>query len=169
VPAQGTGEIGGAEPDWSGVSGQDPSAPIEGLALKLLAVREHSRLELERKLRVRGFDGDLVDAVIERLTRSGAIDEARMAELYVSERAGKGFGPLRIRAELAERGLAEDLFSPYLHAMEGLWPEYLAAAHDRRFGAGPPADRSDYAKRGRFLERRGFPAGMIRRVLRWKD
>jgi len=161
--------MGEAAPNVSEWSDQDPAVPVERLALKLLAAREHSRLELERKLRARGFDGGLVAVVIERLARAGAIDEARMAEHYVSERAGKGFGPLRIRAELGERGLAEDLFGPYLSAMEGRWPDYLGAAHDRRFGADPPLDRSDYAKRGRFLERRGFPADMIRRYLRWKD
>jgi len=161
--------LGEAASEVSESSRQDHSVLVERLALKLLAAREHSRLELERKLRARGFDGDLVGAVIERLTRSGAVDEARMAEHYVSERASKGFGPLRIRAELGERGLAEDLFGPYLSAMEGRWPDYLGAAHDRRFGAGPPVDRSDYAKRGRFLERRGFPADMIRRYLRWTD
>ena len=150
-------------------SDQDPSAPIERLALKLLAAREHSRVELMRKLRSRGFDPGLVGAVLERLTLTGAIDEARLAEHYVAERAGKGFGPLRIRAELWEKGLPEDLFDHHLEALEGEWPDYLAAAHDRRFGPGRPTDRADCARRGRFLEQRGFPPEMIRRYLRWND
>lgn len=155
--------------DESDLSGQDPSAPIERLALKLLAIREHSRRELTRKLGGRGFDPALVDAVIDRLTRSGALDESRLAEHYVAERSGKGFGPLRIRAELREKGLPEDLFDPYLKAFDGVWPEHLAAAHDRRFGPTRPTDRADYARRGRFLEQRGFSPEMIRRYLRWND
>jgi regulatory protein len=148
---------------------QDPTIAIERLALKLLAAREHSRLELTRKLRSRGFDAALVAAVIARLNRTGAIDEARLAEQYVAERAGKGFGPLRIQGELWEKGLPEELFDPYLDALADAWPDYLAAAHDRRFGPGRPVDRADFGRRARFLEQRGFPSEMIRRYLRWTD
>lgn len=156
-------------PDEWGLSGLDPSGPIERLALKLLATREHSRRELARKLGARGFDPALVDGVIDRLTRSGALDESRLAEHYVAERSGKGFGPLRIRAELWEKGLPEDLFDPYIAALEAVWPDYLAAVGERRFGPGQPVDRADYARRARFLEQRGFPPEMIRRYLRCSD
>lgn len=142
---------------------------LERLALKLLAAREHSRLELARKLGTRGFAPAQVAAVIDRLTLEGALDETRLAEHYVSERAGKGFGPLRILAELREKGLPETLIAPHLQGLEGAWPDTLAAAHDRRFGPTRPTDRADYARRGRFLEQRGFPPEMIRRYLRWND
>lgn len=158
-----------AAPDPWGPSGEDPAAPIERLALRLLAAREHSRLELARKLRARGFESSLADLVLERLARSGALDEARLVAHYVAERVSKGFGPLRIHAELREKGLPDALIEPQLKAMEGEWSERLAAAHDRRFGASPPSDRADYARRGRFLEQRGFPSDMIRRHLSWSD
>ena len=151
------------------LSGDDPSAPIERLALKLLGAREHSRLELARKLQARGFEPTLVDRVIDRLSLAGALSEARLVERYVAERVSKGFGPLRIRAELREKGLPDVLIEPQLEEMQGAWPEHLAVAHDRRFGAGPPTDRADYARRGRFLEQRGFPPELIRRHLRWSD
>lgn len=150
-------------------SDQAPTTPIERLALKLLAAREHSELELTRKLCSRGFETALVAVVIARLRRVGAIDEARLARHYVAERAGKGFGPLRIRGELWEKGLPEDLIAPHIAALAESWPDHLAAAHDRRFGPGPPMDRSDYGRRARFLEQRGFPREMIRRYLRWTD
>lgn len=142
---------------------------IERLVLKLLAAREHSRAELTRKLRARGYDPRSVEAVLERLTRTGAIDEARLAELYVAERARKGFGPLRIQAELWEKGLSETLIDPYLDALGEAWPQHLADVHDRRFGPGAPIDRADYLRRARFLEQRGFPSELIRRFLRSKD
>ena len=149
------------EPD--GAEGRD--AEILSRALRLLGAREHTRLELARKLAARGFERDEVESVLERLAASGALDESRAAERYVAERAGKGFGPLRIRAELSEKGLPESAYEPYLTAMEDDWPRLLAEAHDRRFGSTPPADRADYARRGRFLEQRGFPAALIRRHL----
>ncbi len=135
----------------------------------MLAGREHSRLELARKLAARGLDPDAVGAALDRLAAEGALDEARLAGHYVGERAGKGFGPVRIRVELREKGLAEALIDRYLEPMSEEWPACLARAHDRRFGQTPPADRADYAKRARFLEQRGFTPDSIRRLLRLHD
>ncbi len=156
---------GGEGPGAAG----DRDSQLEGLALRLLASREHSRLELGRKLRARGFTPDQVDVLLTRLCASGTLDESRLVEVYVAERQRKGFGPLRIRAELAEKGLPDALIAPHLSDDAADWLELLAAAHDRRFGADAPADRADFARRGRFLEQRGFPVEMIRRYLRWND
>jgi regulatory protein len=147
----------------------DPVAEACARGVRLLAGREHSRAELARKLAARGFEPGDVARALDRLAESGALSDARAAERYVAERAAKGFGPLRIRAELLEKGVPESLFGPYLGPMDAAWPELLAAAHDRRFGSEPPADRADYARRGRFLEQRGFPAGLIRRHLAGRD
>lgn len=147
----------------------DPLALLERLALKLLAIRDHSRLELSRKLAARGFEPLAVESLLTRLVAAGALNESRLAEHYAAERAGKGFGPLRIRAELREKGLPDALIEPQLRSLEGEWSDHLAALSERRFGPNPPTERADYAKRGRFLEQRGFPPEMIRRYLRWND
>jgi regulatory protein len=155
------------------MSEDDPGAAIERLALKLLANREHSRLELMRKLVVRGFDSADIDPVLDRLTADGSLDESRLAERYVAERADKGFGPLRIRRELKDKGLSDSAIEPHLAPMAGDWPARLAAVHDRRFGPALPSDapddRGELARRVRFLEQRGFPSETIRRFLRWND
>jgi regulatory protein len=148
---------------------QDQSAAIERLALKLLAIREHSRLELARKLSARGFDPDAVEAVLAGLADQGALDEVRLTETYITERVGKGFGPIRIRAELREKGLADAAITPFLDAKNDEWPTLLVEAHNRRFGQSPPTDQADYGRRGRFLEQRGFPPELIHRHLRRKD
>jgi regulatory protein len=142
---------------------------VERLALKLLVAREHSRLELARKLATRGCDGEFIAAALDRLTADGSIDEARLADHYVAERVGRGFGPLRIRAELREKGVAEDLIERSLALLCDQWPTCLASTHDRRFGSEPPADRAEFGKRARFLEQRGFSTDSIRRFLRWTD
>ncbi|NKN32284.1 regulatory protein RecX [Marichromatium bheemlicum] len=132
-------------------------------------MREHARLELTRKLTARGFPAPAIDVVLDRLEAEGALDETRLVERYVAERVEKGFGPLRIRAELNDKGVADALIEPQLRHLREAWPEHLAALHARRFGDTPPADRASYAKRARFLARRGFPTDMIRRLLRWND
>ena len=147
----------------------DPSGAVERLAIKLLAAREHSRLELTRKLAARGFGEAEVARVLDRLTAEGSLNESRMAELYVAERVRKGFGPLRIRRELKDKGLSDAAIEPHLDPMTGDWPERLALVHDRRFGPDAPSDLQELARRARFLEQRGFPSEAIRRFLRWND
>ncbi|MBK1717598.1 RecX family transcriptional regulator [Thiocystis violacea] len=117
----------------------------------------------------RGLGSSAVDGALERLLAQGAVNEARLAEHYVAERVGKGFGPLRIRGELREKGLDATLIDRYLEPMSEEWPSCLARVHDRRFGPEPPTDRADYAKRARFLEQRGFTPDSIRRLLRFHD
>jgi regulatory protein len=139
---------------------------MERVALGLLAAREHSRGELARKLAARGFAGDKIEGTLDALASAGLIDEGRLAEAYVSERLNKGFGPLRIRQELRAKGLPEELIAPHLRLDQEDLLERIAAAHDRRFGREAAPNASERARRGRFLEYRGFPAEAITRFLR---
>ncbi|EXJ16303.1 regulatory protein RecX [Imhoffiella purpurea] len=150
-------------------SDSDPVVAAQRQALRLLAGREHSRLELERKLASRGFDASAIGEALVRLEREGALDESRLAERYVEERIDKGFGPLRIRSELRNKGVDDALIDRCLQGSSETWEARLAAVCDRRFGAEPPEDRADVARRARFLAQRGFPTESIRRLLRWND
>ena len=120
-------------------------------------------------LTARGFDTADIEAALARLMAEGSIDESRLAEHYVAERIGKGFGPLRIRGELREKGLADELIDHHLEPLKDAWAGVLATVHDRRFGNEPPTDRADLGRRARFLEQRGFPTDSIRRFLRRHD
>ncbi|HET8699341.1 MAG TPA: regulatory protein RecX, partial [Gammaproteobacteria bacterium] len=76
-------------------------------ALDLLARREHSRLELERKLGARGFVPEVIATALNHLEQSGALAGDRFTESFIRSRAARGQGPVRIRAELAARGVDE--------------------------------------------------------------
>jgi regulatory protein len=138
---------------------------VETVAVRLLAGREHARSELRRKLLARGQEADVVDAVLDDLTRRGLQSDARFAEQYVAARAARGYGPVKIRAELRERGLDDALIEEHLDERDAVWRQRLEAAARKRFGAGAPADYADRARRARFLEYRGFGADLIRRTL----
>jgi regulatory protein len=71
-------------------------------AVALLARREHSRVELTRKLAAKGFPEDLIGATLDDLECSGTLAAARFAESFIRTRVAKGQGPTRIRAEFAE-------------------------------------------------------------------
>ncbi len=138
---------------------------IQRTALGLLATREHSRNELARKLAVRGFAEDAVATVLDALAAAGRLDESRLAEAYVGERLRKGFGPLRIRQELRGKGLSDELIDPHLRLSQEAWLGLIAAAHGKRFGPAMSVDARERARRGRFLEYRGFPPDLIARFL----
>ncbi len=149
----------------SDVVEQDDATAVELTAVKLLASREHSRYELRRKLVARHPDGALVDAVLDDLTDQRLLDDERFTESYVAQRSRKGYGPVRIRAELAERGIEGSLVECWLESAGDRWAELLADVAHRKFGDAPAEDMRALSKRGRFLEQRGFPVGLIRRYL----
>ena len=143
----------------------DEAALVELAAVKLLSAREHSRHELCRKLRARHADRGLIESVLDELGRRGLLSDERFTENYVERRSRKGYGPLRIRAELAERGVASELSARWIDEGPFDWDGILNDAALRKFGDGKAADRRSLAKRGRFLEQRGFPLGLVGRYL----
>jgi len=144
---------------------QDESIAVELTAVKLLAGREHSRQELRRKLNSRHADADLIEAVLDDLERRGLLSDERFAKAYVDQRSRKGYGPLRIRAELAERGIGGEDAAQWIDEGPYDWSEVLEDAAGRKFGDSPAGDMRALAKRGRFLEQRGFPISLVRRYL----
>jgi regulatory protein len=122
----------------------------------LLARREHSRLELERKLLARSFPPEVVASVLDALEAGGALAAARFAESFIRSRAAKGQGPVRIRAELAQRGVNPAQTAELLRAAEIDWRAAARAARVKRFGAESPADFRERARQARFLQYRGF-------------
>ena len=128
--------------------------------MHLLSLREHSRFELERKL-LRRYEQVTVQQVLQNLARQGLQSDDRFAEQYVYSRRNKGYGPLRIRAELIEKGVAEELIAVWVDAPEQDWRVLMLKTAEKKFGTAPPADRREMAKRGRFLSSRGFPSWMI--------
>ena len=138
-------------------------------ALDLLARREHSQQELERKLRARDFTPEIIAETLTELTATGALKEARFAESYVRARAARGKGPVRIRAELAERGVAVEQSAPALKQSEQDWHALARDVRKKRFGPTLPTDFKERARQARFLQYRGFDAAQIKSALEGKD
>jgi len=128
----------------------------------LLAIREHSQLELRRKLCARSYNESIVDEVLTLLVQKALQSDNRFAEQYISFRQQRGFGPVRIRAELRERGINNGLIAEYLDAQSEQWMGFLQQAHDKKFGTGSPCSLKEKARRTRFLEYRGFTGEHIR-------
>ena len=134
-------------------------------ALGLLVRREHSRTELQRKLRARGADPAESAAALDTLRGQGYQDDARFAEMLIRTRIGGGYGPLHIRAELGTHKLDAEVAQQALLEAEPDWPALALQALQRRFGTRASRDRAETLKRGQFLQRRGFDAASIRYAL----
>lgn len=144
----------------------DTPVAVRRAAMDLLARREHGRVELTRKLRQRGAADELIDPALDRLAEEGLLSEARYLESFVASRARGGYGPLRIREELAQRGLPRDAIEQALGEAEIDWGEQLRELWQRKFAGQIPQDMRDKAKQMRFLAYRGFAQEQIGRLLR---
>ena len=142
-------------------AGFDP-ARCKCRALDLLARRDHSRLELERKLAARGFAEEAVAAALDDLERSGALAAARFTESFIRARVAKGQGPRRIRFELADRGVPGDEAARLLRDSGIDWTAEARSVRTKRFGGSVPRDIKERARQARFLEYRGFEAAHVR-------
>ena len=134
-------------------------------ALRLLARREHSQYELRRKLKARGYGERLVDELLAELITERLLSDTRYAEAMVTNRAGRGYGPLRICMELRDRGVAEGIVDKVLQEAEVDWDERLRHTYDRKYGGIAVESFKTWASRAQFLNNRGFRVAAIRRVI----
>lgn len=141
-----------------------PTLSLKGRALKYLAAREHSRIELLRKLGPHAESPEQLDAVLNELEAKGLLSARRFAESVLHRKAAR-FGAARLQAELAQHQLPADIAR---EATQSLRETEFARAHAlwaRRYGC-PPTTPEDKARQMRFLAGRGFSSEVIRRVIR---
>lgn len=143
---------------------------LKARALRYLAMREHSRAELARKLARHVEDsaedpsGPRIERLLDELAAHGLLDEQRAADALVSAQAAR-YGALQLRQRLRARGVTPEAAATALASVAGSEFERAHAAWQRRFGE-PSADPTERARQARFLAGRGFGADIIRRVVR---
>jgi regulatory protein len=168
---------------------------LKARALQLLALREHSRFELRRKLladasaqAANAVKADAsaelagnapfarrappppemqaeVDALLDWLAANQYLNEVRFVETRVRTRASRQ-GNLRIRHELAQHGL--QLAPDEEQALKDTEFARARQVWSRKFDA-PASDAAGRARQVRFLAGRGFSSEVIRRLLRGDD
>jgi regulatory protein len=131
-------------------------------ALRLLAQRRLTEAQLRGKLARKGFDDEAVAAAVASCRRDGLLDDALYATLYVETKRA-AVGDARLVAELVKRGIDRDAARERVASAETPEPQRIGAAYDRIHRANPALS---YQSAARKLERLGFPASLIYRVLR---
>ncbi len=131
----------------------------------MLTRREHGRRELADKLVRKGCAAALAAEVVETLERERLLSEERFADALVRVRQERGYGPLRIRRELEQKGIEPVLIERALDTAERDWRELLRRERRKKFGARLPKSLRERARQARFLQHRGFTFDQIRSEL----
>jgi regulatory protein len=144
-----------------------PPLSLKARALRFLSMREHSRLELGRKLFRYAEDGDDVEALLDFLEKNNWLSQERFSESLIHRREAR-FGNSRILAELQSHGVNGEALQ---ELKSGLAENETARACEvwrRKFGAvaRDPAERN---KQMRFLMQRGFSQRAVRTALKGED
>ncbi|MDH3608434.1 MAG: recombination regulator RecX [Gammaproteobacteria bacterium] len=130
----------------------------------MLARREHTRLELTRKLKAKDFTDSEIEEQIEVLIQDGLQSDERYAENYVHMRRKRGYGPLKIKQELQQRGVSSDLVDAFVEINDKIWLKTACQAYEKKFGANTSDSANERAKRMRFLQSRGFTGDIIQKT-----
>ncbi len=94
-----------------------PQLSLKGRALRLLSGREHSRGELERKLKSYEEEPGTLARALDELQAKGFISEQRVIESVLNRRTAK-LGATRIEQELQGKGLDPEAISDALASLK---------------------------------------------------
>jgi regulatory protein len=133
-------------------------------ALGALARRDHSRIELARKLNRHREENDDVDALLDEFEANGWLSDERFAGSAARQRQGR-YSQRHIVEDLKSKGVAIETAKTAVAALEQD-DEAIALLLWRRRFSEPPADQKEKARHVRFLQSRGFSLSIAFSVLK---
>jgi regulatory protein len=132
-------------------------------ALRLLARREHSRAELDRKLEQAGFNHQDIAVLLDGFEEKNWLSDRRFAESWVADHRERA-GSVKLAYALRQRGVSDAVIEAVLGEQRGSELDRAREVWRKKFGAAP-ADAAEKARQMRFLLGRGFSVGVIRQTL----
>lgn len=136
-------------------------------ALRLLAGREHARVELKRKLAAFAENEDELDALLDELVASRLLSDERYAEAR-AHTLTRRYGSLRLAHDLKQQGVADATRERVVTEARRTDLERAREIWRKRFGE-VARDAPARAKQMRFLQSRGFAADVIRSVVQGEE
>ena len=144
-----------------------PQLSLKARALRFLSMREHSRLELGRKLSKYAEEGDDVEALLDLLEKNNWLSQERFSESLIHRRAAR-FGNSRIVAELQSHGVKGEALQELKAGLADSETARACEVWERKFGtvATDPKERN---KQMRFLMLRGFSQRAVQTAMKGVD
>ena len=132
-----------------------------------LSRREHSRYELYKKISTHNFDKDLINQELDLLIRDGLLSDERFVEAFIHSRKKNGKGPLKISAELQQRGADESLINKYIEEIENSeWLDSAQQVVEKKLGNNQQLDYDNQLKMMKFLNNRGFTIDQVKLTIK---
>jgi regulatory protein len=153
------------------IASNDDVKAIKATALRYLARREYSRLELFRKLSQKYAAGDTIQQVLTQLKEQGYQSDDRFTEMFIRSKVRAGNGPFKIKIELREKGICESTALSAFDKQSIDWFTVAEQVNNKRFNKASNAfiesdiaadentnqpDRNVLAKQIRYLKNKGF-------------
>ncbi|GGC07909.1 regulatory protein RecX [Marinobacterium zhoushanense] len=143
----------------------EDEAALVAAVIQLLARREYSRGELIGRLAPRVDDGEMLQAVLDRMETEGYQSDSRFAMSQARQRSAQGYGERRIRYDLQQKGVSAVLIDSTLSELAIDWYELARCQAVRKYGESIADDAKERARRSRYLLGRGFGYDEIRYAL----
>jgi regulatory protein len=144
-----------------------PQLSLKGRALRFLSMREHSRLELRRKLSKYAEEGDDVEALLDLLEKNNWLSQERFSESLIHRRSAR-FGNSRIVAELQSHGVKGEALQELKAGLADSETARACEVWERKYGevATDPKERN---KQMRFMMMRGFSQRAVQAAMKGVD
>ena len=147
-----------------------PTRTIRVAAMDYLSRREHATHELFQKLLAKGeYEADDISVALARLTDQDLLSDERFTEAFIDQRSNRGSGPLKIRAELRQKGISDAMIETFLDERNVLWCKNAQAVYLKKYGLERPSELKEKMRQSRFLQSRGFSGEQIRYAMRDND
>ena len=127
----------------------------------LLSRRDYSRLELFRKLKARCEDVDVLEQLLDDFQQRNWQSDQRFAESFLNSRYQRGLGPMRLKQEMRDKGLANDVIQLALESLEVDWYQLAFDVAQKKSNSLKESDPNKKQKLFRFLAYRGFNSDQI--------
>ena len=93
--------------------------------MDFLSRRDHSKKELFNKLFRRVNDLELLNKEIDRLANEGLQSDERFSEAYIRSQTQAGYGPIKIKMELAQKGISNNFLDKKFSELEINWEKEI--------------------------------------------
>ena len=147
-----------------------PTRTIRVAAMDYLSRREHATHELFHKLLAKEeYEADDISAALARLTDQDLLSDERFTKAFINQRISRGSGPLKIRAELRQKGISDAMIETFLNERDVLWYKNAQVVYVKKYGLEYASDVKEKARQNRFLQSRGFSSEQIRYAMKNND
>ncbi len=148
---------------------EEPEKRCLNAALRLLSRRDHSRFELSKKLKDRGFSDVHIARAMDQCHRYDYLNDERFANNYTRQLQRRGYGSRKIRQSLQVKGLTADLTDMVVarHCTDQAQLEQCRNVLRKKLKSVPPPQTAITLKPKlyRYLLGRGFSPSIISTAL----